>query len=147
MKSDRLVKVLLTESKSELKVLKLGSNELPPENYTGIVEWPNGAKSWYLKGQLHREDGPAVEYLNGSKAWYLNDQRHREDGPAVEHASGTKFWYLNGQLHREDGPAVEYLNGTKFWYLNGHEVTEEEINQRKKLKELGGVDFDGILDI
>ena len=34
---------------------------------------------------------------DGYEAWYLNGQRHREDGPAVEYANGDKEWYLNGQ--------------------------------------------------
>lgn len=34
--------------------------------------YSNGYKMWQLRGNLHREDGPAVEYANGSKAWYLN---------------------------------------------------------------------------
>ena len=122
MKFDRLVNLLLTESES--KVLKLKRGEFAPKNYTGVAEWPNG-----------------------TKYWYLNDQRHREDGPAVEYSGGSKFWYLNGQRHREDGPAYEHTNGIKYWFLNDREVTEEEFNQRRKLKELGGADFDGILDI
>jgi len=28
-------------------------------------------KRWYLKGKLHREDGPAIEWANGTKHWYL----------------------------------------------------------------------------
>jgi len=36
-------------------------------------------------------------YPSGTKKWYLNGQRHREDGPAVEHADGSKSWWLNGQ--------------------------------------------------
>ena len=31
-----------------------------------------GTKFWYLNGELHREDGPAVEYEDGTKKWYLN---------------------------------------------------------------------------
>lgn len=32
-----------------------------------------GNKSWYnSKGQLHREDGPAIEYAHGAKLWYRN---------------------------------------------------------------------------
>ena len=50
---------------------------------------------------------------NGDKCWYLNGQRHREDGPAIESASGNKHWFVNDQRHREDGPAVEYANGNK----------------------------------
>ena len=88
----------------------------------------NGDKYWYLNGQLHREDGPAVESSNGDKYWYLNGQRHREDGPAVEGTDGSKYWYLNGQLHREDGPAVEWRAGDKSWYLNGNYYTEKEYN-------------------
>jgi hypothetical protein len=32
----------------------------------------DGTKMWYLNGELHREDGPAVEYPDGTKRWYLN---------------------------------------------------------------------------
>ena len=68
---------------------------------------------------------------NGTKLWYINGNFHREDGPAVEYASGNKFWYLNGHLHREDGPAVEYANGNKRWYINDKELTEEEFKNRQ----------------
>ena len=95
-----------------------------------VKVYPDGTKMWYLNGQRHREDGPAIECANGEKEWYLNNQRHREDGPAVEWACGTTFWYLNDQLHREDGPAVEWVDGDKEWYLNGKEFTEAEFKQR-----------------
>jgi len=36
------------------------------------VEWSSGRKEWYLNGDLHRTDGPAVELPNGAKEWYLN---------------------------------------------------------------------------
>ena len=36
-------------------------------------------------------------YSNGSKEWYLNGDLHREDGPALELASGDKWWYLNDE--------------------------------------------------
>ena len=41
-------------------------------------------------------------YDDGSKYWFLNGQLHREDGPAIETNYGTKQWFLNGQRHRED---------------------------------------------
>ena len=69
-------------------------------------------------------------YSCGAKSWYLNGQRHREDGPAIELSSGTKSWYLNGQRHREDGPAVDYSDGYKSWYLNDTKYTEEEYNKK-----------------
>ena len=73
-------------------------------------------------------------YDNGSKEWFLNGELHREDGPAVESGNGTKYWFLNGELHREDGPAIEYAAGSKHWYLNGKELTEAEFNARTKQK-------------
>ena len=41
---------------------------------------PNGDKYWYLNGNLHREDGPAIEYTRvGRKSWFLNDKRLTEE--------------------------------------------------------------------
>ena len=54
----------------------------------------------------------------GTKEWFLNGELHREDGPAVERANGNKEWHLNGKCHREDGPAIEYAYGDKAWYLS-----------------------------
>ena len=69
---------------------------------------------------------------NGIKCWYLNGNLHREDGPAVEYGNGDRYWYIDGKYHREDGPACEYINGGKFWYINGKKLTEEEFNNRNK---------------
>ena len=73
-----------------------------------------------------------IEYSNGVKIWYLNGQRHREDKPAV--ISGNyQVWYFNGQRHREDGPAL--INGNyQEWWLHGIRYDEETYD--KKLKEL-----------
>jgi hypothetical protein len=70
----------------------------------------------------------------GNKRWYLNGNLHRTDGPAVEYADGSKFWYLNGNLHRTDGPAMEYADGSKEWYLNDKDYTEAD--WRKQLNKL-----------
>ena len=91
-----------------------------------VEVYANGGKWWYLKGKLHREDGPAIEYAYGGEMWCLNGELHREDGPAIELANGGKWWYLKGKFHREDGPAVEYADGDKSWYLNGEELTEAQ---------------------
>ena len=79
----------------------------------------------------------------GDKLWFLNGNLHREDGPAVEYANGNKYWYFNGKLHREDGPAVEYVDDYKAWYLNGKLHTQEEFN--KKMNPCSGkiVEIDG----
>ena len=44
-----------------------------------VEVYSSGAKFWYLKGQYHREDGPAIEYSDGSKEWYLNGIEHTEE--------------------------------------------------------------------
>jgi hypothetical protein len=63
-------------------------------------------------------------YINsaGTEHWYINGELHREDGPAVIFPDGRGFWYLNGKLHREDGPAITFSTGTEYWFLNGKEV-------------------------
>ena len=58
---------------------------------------------WYnKKGQLHREDGPAIIYSNGTKRWFINGLRHRDDGPAVETNDGYKEWYINNKQLSEN---------------------------------------------
>ena len=104
------------------RILKILNRKEIPQNYTGIIEFANGSKEWYLNGKPHRTDGPAKEFANGSKEWYLNGKFHRTDGPAVEHADGYKAWLLNGELHRTDGPAIEDADGYKEWWINGFEV-------------------------
>jgi hypothetical protein len=61
----------------------------------------------------------------GTVRWYWRGQLHREDGPAIEHSDGYKAWYRKGKLHRVDGPAVENTDGSKEWWLNGREVLPE----------------------
>jgi len=43
-----------------------------PTNFTGILEFASGTKEWWVKGKLHRTDGPAVEHSNGFNTWFLN---------------------------------------------------------------------------
>ena len=69
---------------------------------------------------------------DNDKSYYLNGQRHKIDGPAIEWINGYKEYYINGQKHRIDGPAVEDTNGYKVWYLNGKEYTKKEFNKRGK---------------
>jgi len=79
--------------------------------------------------------GMLIHDFDGAKEWYLNGERHRTDGPAVVDANGDKYWYLNGKLHRTDGPAIVYPDGTKYWYLNGKQFSEAEWEQKvQKMK-------------
>ena len=104
-----------------------------------------GGTEWFLNGQRHREDGPAIKFNNGTECWYLNGKRHRTDGPAAEWADGTNCWFQNDQLHREDGPAIELADGTKRWFINGEEYTEVEFAARTKTKELTVADIEKLL--
>ena len=61
-----------------------------------------GTRRYYnSKGQLHREEGPAVVYSGGSCEWWQNGLRHRIDGSAVEWYDGYKEWWLNGVPYTE----------------------------------------------
>jgi hypothetical protein len=108
-----------------MKTIKTDYCEFIPDSFTGIAEYPDGAKFWYKEGNLHREDGPAREFSGGKKEWYKEGILHREDGPAVEFLDGYKEWYKEGNLHREDGPAIESPDGKKEWYKEGHRHRED----------------------
>lgn len=68
------------------------------EEQPQMMQHDDGSKSWWLHGQLHRRDGPAID-RDVFKAWYLHNVLHREDGPAAESASGYKAWYLHGKSY------------------------------------------------
>ena len=60
------------------------------------------------KGQLHREDGPAIDYPDGYKEWFLNGKLHREDGPACEYTDGQEYW-LNGKSYSKKDYYKEFV--------------------------------------
>ena len=105
-----------------MKTIKVENCGQIPRRFTGIVEWADGTKVWWLNGKYHRVDGPARVWPNGTKEWWLNGKYHRVDGPAYEFANGKKEWWLNGERHRVDGPAWEGADGTKQWWLNDNHV-------------------------
>ena len=110
-----------------IETLKLDNWGDLPENYTGTVEYVFGTTCYYLNGELHREDGPAIIEEDDTLIYYLNGELHREDGPAFIWGDGTVFYYLNGSLHREDGPAIIRTDGTVSYFINGKNITKEWI--------------------
>lgn len=46
----------------------------------------------YLPEELDDE----YEYYNGTRFWYVNGQRHRADGPAVMRVDGYREWWVQG---------------------------------------------------
>jgi hypothetical protein len=85
----------------------------------GLRVCPDGTKEWFINGEKHRDDGPAVEWPNGAREWWRRGLRHRDDGPAIEKPDGYKAWYRDGVRHRENGPAVEYADGGTAWWHSG----------------------------
>lgn len=73
-----------------------------PINFTGIIVYVSGTKSWFVDGKCHRLDGPASEYANGSKSWFVNGKYHRIDGPAYEDSVGGKRWFVNNKEITEE---------------------------------------------
>jgi len=124
----------LKESLKAMETIKVNSFSEVPKNFTGVVEYSNGTKEWYIEGKHHREDGPAIICGNGSKHWYKEGKRHRLDGPAIEYGDGSKYWYIEGNRHRLDGPAIEYGDGRKEWCIEGIHYSEEDFH--KKVQEL-----------
>ena len=72
----------------------------------GLIVNEYGSKVWYLKGKLHRSDGPAIILADGTQAWWLKGKLHRTDGPAVIDADGDWNWYLDGNEY----PFGDYVN-------------------------------------
>jgi hypothetical protein len=68
------------------------------------------------------------------KFYYLNGEPHREDGPAIE-TDIQQCWFINGKRHREDGPAVIKLGGQRGWFLNDEEVSWQEVYHNAKTAE------------
>lgn len=77
------------------------------------------ATFYFLNGEFHRMDGPAIDHIDGTKQWCVHGNSHRDDGPAVIWADGGQQWWVNGILHRTDGPAFIWADGTQAWYING----------------------------
>lgn len=67
---------------------------------------------WYVHGYRHRCDGPAQELRNGAKVWWLHGEVHRAGkGPSVEHPDGSKAYYHKGRIVGITGPAVVWATG------------------------------------
>lgn len=74
---------------------------------------------WVLKGQLHREDGPAlVTRARGKvvKEYWLEGKRHREGLPAVFFEDGGAIWCQDGMVHRENAPAIVVTSQVLDWW-------------------------------
>jgi hypothetical protein len=74
--------------------------------------------------------GELYDYME----WWVDGELHREDGPAVVFANGERMWYKHGRLHREDGPAVEKRMGWDVkdrWYENGIKIKPKNLRDER----------------
>lgn len=90
----------------------------PEGGYDSFTEAP-GVVKYTRKGELHREDGPAVNYLDGTGMWFVGGQKHRVGAPAVITSEGHQEWWMDGTLHNSEGPAVTSNTTLKEWWVNG----------------------------
>lgn len=51
------------------------------------------ATYWLVTG---RDPGEKSKEWFGVRSWYLHGQRHRTNGPAIEFADGTGYFYVDG---------------------------------------------------
>ena len=103
------------------KIINLGNGKYKEVYYSndGIRQH----ESYYLKGKLHREDGPAFV------AYYKNG------------TIGMESYCLNNQMHRENGPAQIFYKQDKHinqvhYYLNGKGYTKEQFETQMFKKKL-----------
>ena len=76
--------------------------------------------------------------LGCHRAWYLEGNLHRTDGPALYNPSdGYIAWYIHGLPHRIDGPCGEYnlSNYPSEWAIYGKYYDNEE-KYKKRIKYL-----------
>jgi len=69
--------------------------------------------------------------------YLVSGKLHRDDGPAVEYSNGRKEWWIDGKRHREDGPAIMLSNGDEEWFINGRELSAQETEIIKFMREMG----------
>src|ERR1700691_3402437 len=103
-------------------ILKIDDSKDLPENYTGIIEYPNGTLGYYLNGLPHRDDGPAFIYPDGRMYYYLNGKIHREDRPAVIWYDGKVRYFINDKnITKKVNDWIKENNIPEIWN-NSHKI-------------------------
>ncbi len=82
-----------------MKTINVRRDNQIPKNFTGIVQFSDKTKEWWLEGKFHRLDGPAIEFRKGQKQWYVNDKQYLtkslKDYVVLDHYQGEYgiMWY------------------------------------------------------
>lgn len=132
--------------KTKTETLKLKINELPPENFTGIVEYPLGTKIWFQDGFPHRVDGPAFEKYNGNKEWWISNMELGFFAQLL-FSDRKDMIYLGIEKGKYDLYWLKFLTANQgiqeFPYIKGMETEKlfvslfEEFLTEKEMKEIG----------
>ena len=81
-----------------------------PLRFTGICYIVDQKETrYYLKGNLHRENGPASIVSDYREEWWYKGRRHRINGPAIIFQNTTNninfetfYYYVHGTFYLEE---------------------------------------------
>ena len=113
-------------SKMAARTHRKGFTPLPSEGWS--PEW--GTWEDYVERCVHESACLEIDIWGDLIEWLVKGQPHREDGPAKEYSDGYKSWYVNGRLHRLDGPARISADGSVAFYKDGIWYTDITFTQR-----------------
>lgn len=91
---------------------------VPPRPTRVVLK--DGTVEYRLRGELHRDRGPARVRPDGTREWWRNGFPCRlDDGPSVEHADGSCDWVTAWGFDRDDGPARVGADGSREYWQAG----------------------------
>lgn len=130
-------------------VIHRDPSEGPSYRYYDMDTGKLKVERYLVKGELHREDGPALRRFDNlglfSESYFLCGYLHREDGPArIEYSDNQtvdrEIWMFYDNKHRaiepadilydEDGCIVEkhyYNHGVKITVPDGYDDYDDEL--------------------
>lgn len=133
-------------------VIYYDTKDYQTRNYGSYIVDTEKVNSGYIKGTIHRDNGPAIEKINGDRLYFKLGKLHRFVRPAIDCVNGykeyhfdgeldSKYWpaiigpdgsveyWIKGKLHRTDGPAIIKSDGSKHYYINGklHRLEEPAV--------------------
>jgi hypothetical protein len=138
-----------------LSLVPLGRHHVSPTAFVDLAEAADGTRTaqvgsivqirdvegrlvveaWYVRGELHREDGPAWRKWDAEgrlveEKWYVRGELHRGDGPAWRRWDSAgrlvkEKWFVRGQRQRADGPVF------RTWDAEGRLVFQAESVHRQ----------------
>ena len=112
------------------------------ENWLTVEKNNNFERHYYTRKLQHNKKTPREFFfkIDGTiaKEYYLNGDLHRKDGPAVinyyinNNVIVSEIYIQYGNFHRKDGPAFVFYNNdgnifNKNYFFNGKEYKPEKL--------------------